>query len=239
MRLLALHSCIPHVLGLLALAGNAFSQTNPACSFLGPVFPSVEKGLNDSVAIRHAVAQLKDKIDKVVKQGTDTTFHIQAFSGTDKLFSYGYAPPSAADSLTSGTLNENTVFRIGSVSKLITVYTLLAEVGMARLNDPITKWVPELAKSAKHLPDRVQSPHWDEVTVGQLASHMSGIERNCKLLSSVLFHSYPLTLGQVGLADYSSLIVNPAEFGLPPLKSQDKPTCDAVIGRKACTRKRQ
>lgn len=174
MRLINLHA---QVLGLLALAGTTLGQTNPTCPLLGPVFPPVGTGLNNSAVVKDAVAQLGDLMDEVVKNGTNTTFYLQAFSGTEKLFSYGYAPPSTADSLTSGTLDENTVFRIGSVSKLLTVYTLLAEIGMEPLSDPVTKWVPELATVAKHPGRRT---HWDEVTIGQLASHMSGVERNCK-----------------------------------------------------------
>ncbi|KAM0421267.1 hypothetical protein ACHAPT_010989 [Fusarium lateritium] len=210
-------------LNLLALAGGALCQTNPTCPLLGPVFPPVQKGLAKSAAVKNAVARLTDKMNEVVKEGTDTTFYVQAFSGTDKLFSYGYAPPNTSDSLTSGTLDENTVFRIGSVSKLVTVYALLAEVGMDRLNDPITRWVPELAKAMKRRDDPVQNPQWDEVTIGQLAGHMSGIVRN------------------FGLLDYGLLVkasgANPAEFGLPALKAQDVPNCDLSIGRKACTRK--
>ena len=172
-------------LALLALAGGSLSQTNPACPLLGPVFPAVQKGLAKSAAVKTAVEILTDKLNEVVKGGTDTTLYVQAFSGTDKIFSYGYAPPNTSDSLTSGTLDENTVFRIGSVSKLITVYALLAEVGMERLNDPVARWVPELAKVMNHRHDPVQSPRWNEVTIGQLASHMSGIGRNCKSLVTV------------------------------------------------------
>jgi CubicO group peptidase (beta-lactamase class C family) len=83
--------------------------------------------------------------------------------------------------LTSQTLNEDTVFRVGSVSKLITVYTLLAEVGMERMHDPVTRWVPELARAAKkNKGDPARRVQWDEVTIGQLCGHMAGISRNRK-----------------------------------------------------------
>ncbi|UPL02815.1 hypothetical protein LCI18_013749 [Fusarium solani-melongenae] len=210
-------------LALLVLAGGTLGQTNPTCPLLGPVFPPVQKGLAKSAAVKTAVARLTDELNEVVKKGTDTTLYVQAFSGTDKIFSYGYVPPSTSGSLTSGTLDENTVFRIGSVSKLITVYALLAEFGMERLNDPVTRWVPELARAINHRDDSVNSPRWNEVTIGQLASHMSGIERN------------------FGLLDFGLLVkvsgANPAELGLPALKVQDLPSCDLSVGHKACTRK--
>lgn len=165
---------------LLALTVGTLGQTNPTCPLLGPVFPPVPKGLAKSAAVKTAVEKLTKELNEIVKQGTDTTLYVQAFSGTDKIFSYGYAPPNTTSSLTSGTLDEKTVFRIGSVSKLITVYALLAEVGMERLNDPVTRWVPELANATRHQDGSVQSPRWNEVTIGQLASHMSGVGRNCK-----------------------------------------------------------
>ncbi|KAH8665353.1 beta-lactamase/transpeptidase-like protein [Ilyonectria robusta] len=211
------------LLVLLTLARSALSQTTPTCPLLGPVFPPVRKNLGDSRAIKDAVVQLTGLMDEVVEAGTNTTFYVQAFSGTDKLFHYKYVPESTKKSLTSGSLNENTVFRIGSVSKLLTVYTLLAEVGIKRLNDPVTQWVPELAKAVKHRRDPVQGTQWDEVTIGQLGSHMSGIGRNFG------FGDFSVQLKDLGLS--------PESFGLPSLKKQDTPACDAAFGKRACTRK--
>ena len=86
--------------------------------------------------------------------------------------------------VTSGKLDKNTVFRVGSVSKLLTVYTLLTEVGMKYMNDPVTKWVPELARAAKKgKGDPTRQVQWNEVTIRQLCGHMSGVNRNCKYCS--------------------------------------------------------
>ncbi|KAF7556442.1 hypothetical protein G7Z17_g1420 [Cylindrodendrum hubeiense] len=174
-----------HLPGLLILAGHTLGQSNPTCPLLGPVFPAPQGALDDSSAINDAVARLTDLMENIAQSGTNTTFYVQAFSGTNTLFNYGYVPPTMNDSLTTGNLDENTVFRIGSVSKLITVYTILAEVGMELMSDPITKWVPELAKVAKGQEDPVTRPQWNDITIGQLASHLSGIERNCEDLCGV------------------------------------------------------
>ncbi|KAM5349515.1 hypothetical protein ACJ41O_006020 [Fusarium nematophilum] len=212
-----------HLLGLLALATHTLGQSNPTCPLLGPIFPPLRNGLTESAAINDAVVRLNGLMEEVVKNGTNTTFFVQAFSGADTLFNYGYVPPSMNDSLTTGILNENTVFRIGSISKLLTVYTLLAEVGMERLADPITKWVPELARAARRRGDPVQSTQWDEVTIGQLASHLSGIGRDFG------FVDYSVLFGALG--------TDPADVGLPQLAKQDIPACDLAFGQKACTRK--
>lgn len=79
-------------------------------------------------------------------------------------------------------VDENTVFRIGSASKLWTVYTLLASAGEASLHDPVTKWVPELqaAAAAAGADDAVDFVRWEDVTLQELASHLAGVGRDCK-----------------------------------------------------------
>lgn len=48
---------------------------------------------------------------------------------------------------------------------------------------------------------------------------------------------------QVGFGDFSiqlkGLGLSPESFGLPSLKKQDTPACDAAFGKRACTRKGQ
>lgn len=42
-------------------------------------------------------------------------------------------------------MDSNTIYRIGSVSKLLIVYTDLAAVGDVSFNEPVTKYIPEPA----------------------------------------------------------------------------------------------
>jgi CubicO group peptidase (beta-lactamase class C family) len=170
-------------LGLAVLPQQAQAQQTP-CPLLGAIFPPAQHPLK-STNFSNTIANLNTTFNDLDKNGTlnefNTTFYVQAFSASDTLFQYGYVPPAMKGFLTSGTLNENTVFRIGSVSKLLTVYTLLAEVGMKRMNDPVTKWVPELARAAKkNKGDPTRTVQWDEVTIGQLSGHLAGISRDCK-----------------------------------------------------------
>jgi CubicO group peptidase (beta-lactamase class C family) len=174
-------------LGLAVLPQQAQAQQSP-CPLLGAIFPPVQHPLKSN-SFSNTIAHLNTTFKNLDKNGTldefNTTFYVQAFSASDTLFQHGYIPSSMKGFLTSGTLNENTIFRIGSVSKLLTVYNLLAEVGMKRMNDPVTKWVPELARAAKkNKGDPVRRVQWDEVTIGQLSGHLSGISRNCKCCSN-------------------------------------------------------
>ncbi|KAH7207360.1 beta-lactamase/transpeptidase-like protein [Fusarium oxysporum] len=214
-------------LGLATIPQQANAQETP-CPLLGAIFPPVQHPLKSS-AFSDTIAQLNATFNELDRNGTlegfNTTFYIQAFSASDTLFQHGYVPPSMKGFLTSGSLNEDTVFRVGSVSKLLTVYTLLAEVGMKRMNDPVTKWVPELAHAArKNKGDPTRKVQWDEVTIGQLSGHLAGISRN------------------FGFFDISSVIEstnqNPELYGLPILNKKEKPHCSVSDpSLRPCSRK--
>lgn len=77
----------------------------------------------------------------------------------------------------------NTIYRVGSVSKLLTVYTYLAAVGDVSFNEPVTMYIPELAAYAKQNASALNAGDinlvdWNDVTVGSLASHLAGIARD-------------------------------------------------------------
>ncbi|KAF5989510.1 putative beta-lactamase-like 1 [Fusarium bulbicola] len=218
---------LAHSLGLAVLPQQVNAQETP-CPLLGAIFPPVQHPLRSS-SFSDTIARLNTTFNELDRNGTlegfNTTFHIQAFSASNTLFQHGYVPPSMKSFLTSGTLNEDTVFRVGSVSKLLTVYTLLAEVGMKRINDPVTKWVPELALAArKNKGDPTRKVQWDEVTIGQLSGHMAGISRN------------------LGFFDMSSVLESthqsPELYGLPILSKKEKPQCSVSDpSLKPCSRK--
>jgi len=72
---------------------------------------------------------------------------------------------------------ENTVYRIGSNSKLLTAYTILVEVGHAYWHRPVTDFVPELAAAAASCNSTAEPllcVDWHGITLGALASHLAG-----------------------------------------------------------------
>lgn len=60
------------------------------------------------------------------------------------------------------------------------MWSLLLVEGDLILNDPITKYLYELANASQGQNDTISQVKWPDITVGQLASHMSGIARDCK-----------------------------------------------------------
>jgi len=78
-------------------------------------------------------------------------------------------------------VDADTVYRIGSLTKIFTVYTFLAEAGDIHFNSPITNYVPELAALVQNnSANAINRVAWEDITVGELASHMAGIASDSK-----------------------------------------------------------
>ncbi|KAF3770174.1 beta-lactamase/transpeptidase-like protein, partial [Cryphonectria parasitica EP155] len=111
-----------------------------------------------------------------------TAFSVEFFSLSedDPLFTYHYTPSLFSQNNTGvAWVNSDSVYRIGSVSKLWTVYLYLITAGDGSWNDPITKYVPELEAIAKtQKSDPVNNVNWNSITIGALASQLAGIGRD-------------------------------------------------------------
>ena len=147
------------------------------------------------------------ELDGILQQrlnGGDFNFSyvLQTYTTDDGvLWQHKYTSPKLLTVNTTGVkeVDENTVHRIGSISKMLTVYTFLVQIGDGVWNDPVTKYIPELRSSASDTASRsVYHVDWNEVTVGSLASFESGLMRDCKyshhpsytVPGAKLMHSY-------------------------------------------------
>lgn len=186
------------ILLYLALVGNVVGAEE-YCPLLGPVFPA-PRDLSKSTAFKRAKATISSALDEAIREAkashdpifdTNTTsISLQIFSGSRRhpLFYYSYTS-QATRNAKKGVRNvdEDTVFRIGSCSKLWTVLLVLIEMGDKSFNEPVANYVPELkvaaARSKHHDGDRrdnINFAHWDEVTIGELAGQLAGITRDCR-----------------------------------------------------------
>lgn len=158
------------------------------CPILGPSFPS-NFDPSSSTAIRELQSLFPEQIESLFSSGvinrTHVSFSIDVFSTAtnSSIYSYHHAAPGLNGTLTAGVLNDGTIYRIGSVSKLYTVYAILAIAGMEVLDHPVTRYLPELAGNSRS--DPLERIIWDDVTVGALASHLGGTGgfREWRLLS--------------------------------------------------------
>jgi hypothetical protein len=141
------------------------------CPILGPVFPKPTE-LHSSVAFQKTLEVLYASLDHAFASGNTThgtispnsTYSVQVFSATTKEPLLD-CHQRGSDLLGNRTVDGDSVYRIASTSKLITVYLLLLQAGETIFSDKVTKYLPELAGTA----------YWDDITVGSLASHLAGV----------------------------------------------------------------
>ena len=103
-----------------------------------------------------------------------SSFTVDVFSTStnESLYSYAHSALALDRSLTTGVLNDETIFRIGSVSKLYTAYAIIVQAGIEVLDHSITQYLPELAGNPRE--DSLTKIIWEDVTVGALAAHQGG-----------------------------------------------------------------
>ena len=172
---------------------GVIAQANSPCPLLGadvsvPTNPSTSNAVN--AAIKSMKRSLQSASTKATAFGqmdfANTSFSLDVYSIHEgqSMFTYHHSAPALSKSAHGvSSVDSNTIYRVGSVSKLWTMYTFLLAVGDSSFMDPITKYVPELAAFAsQNAPslanDRIDIVDWNEITVGALASHLGGIGRD-------------------------------------------------------------
>lgn len=144
---------------------------------IGPSFISNFDPSNSS-AIQKAKSEIPGLIDTLFSEGTlnrtDLAFSIDVFSAAtnSSIYSYSHIGDNSKKALTSGILNDQTISRIGSVTKLFTVYAIIAKAGIEIFSHPVTRYLPELAGNSSS--DPLERISWDDITVGALASQQAG-----------------------------------------------------------------
>ncbi|OKP12345.1 Beta-lactamase-like protein [Penicillium subrubescens] len=168
------------VASLLGFAASSSAATIVAIDevpLIGPAFISNFDPSN-STAIHTAKSKFPRLIENLFSKGTlnktDLAFSVDVFSAaTNKsIYSYSHVGKDANHTLTAGVLNDKTIARIGSVTKLFTAYALIAKGGMEVLSQPVTKFLPELAGNSSD--DRLLRLRWEDITVGALAAQQAG-----------------------------------------------------------------
>lgn len=161
--------------------------SNPNCPIYGAEFPAPRQ-VADMPGWKAAMKNLSDVFDGVEAAARNYSFSVQIFStnpGPPILFERFHTAQDLPSNTTGvKKVDANTVYRIGSVTKLFTVLAFLAEVGDKYFSHPITEFVPELAeissKRANEPLDSLRTVDWDDINIQSLLSQMAGIERDCE-----------------------------------------------------------
>jgi hypothetical protein len=184
-------------LGVIATR-SLVSMATPS-PLLGPVFPP-PTNLSRISQISETSSKLREQLVIDLLSGLSpfgnftsnaTSVSITAISTSqqDPIFDFHFTSPLLKNG-TEGTssVDSDSIYRIGSVSKLLTVYSLLLNGAEDHWNCPVTEFIPELkdiaeGETSEDL-DEVTDVMWEEIAIGALASQLSGIGNDCEWLSS-------------------------------------------------------
>ncbi|KAH8896095.1 beta-lactamase/transpeptidase-like protein [Thozetella sp. PMI_491] len=177
------------------------------CALFGADFPAPRAAASDP-SIAEAVASLQQNFaSSIVPTGQAYSVAIFSLHSNDTLWEYHHTP---TDPIGVEAVNGDSIYRIGSISKVFTVWTMLIELGDRYLDRSIVDFVPELEPFAGTPcpPDGMQYDdidhiRWKDITLRDLASHASGIPRG---LGESEFPKDEGVLGGLPLLDPSKLI---------------------------------
>ncbi|KAL4746355.1 hypothetical protein BDW72DRAFT_210498 [Aspergillus terricola var. indicus] len=209
------------ILLLSALVSQAAAQIK-ICPLGGPIFPAAQRA-GDSAAMKQAARSFTESLHDIMHPASTslitaidpdlTSFAVQVYSARDSkpLLEYYHTATSARNNtLGVNRIDGDTVFRIGSCSKIWTVLLLLMETGEELFHEPVRKYFPEVENAIEDLDgdlNEVDEVRWKDVTIGDLVSQMAGLER-----------SY-------GLGDHAATAGLMEQLGFPPLEKEEIPEC--------------
>lgn len=180
---------------LVAVLGSLVKSQTPTkdglvyCPIKGQQFP-VPTTLGQERIWQQAAKVITDTLNRNLTQTpyNETTFSIGVFSTTDEglLYEYHHCDHTVAKSkFGANKANADSIYRIASISKLLTIYLWLIRDGDRRLSDPIIEHIPELATfDASEV--EYALPDWNEITVGDLMSFLAGVGRDCECISKIV-----------------------------------------------------
>ncbi|RUS16745.1 beta-lactamase/transpeptidase-like protein [Endogone sp. FLAS-F59071] len=131
--------------------------------------------------IRRAVIKIDALLARHAKRDDVDALSVSVVLGEKVLFAKGYGVKKAneTDIGIGGTVNQDTVFRIASITKLFVTLQLLVlrDQGLVGLDDELKKFYPEfeIGTALDPHPDDDDDPR---ITLGSLASYLSGLPRD-------------------------------------------------------------
>ena len=157
------------------------------CPLLGPRFP-IPKSFASSSTAYDGLENLTKVFDEYIVTGNGTfgpitpnttSFSVALFSTEESdsakpyFYEYHYTAPAYGEK----KVDSNTTYHIGDMTTLFTTWLFLINAGENMWDTPVTKYVPELAKTSTSTPKGFGTIEWDKITVGDLAANLGGVGR--------------------------------------------------------------
>ncbi|KAI1124602.1 beta-lactamase/transpeptidase-like protein [Nemania abortiva] len=203
---------------LLSFAAASLCLPAVHARILGPLDPAPVDLTSDSSSVRPQWENLTSTLEghlngtarNAALSGLDNvTFSLGLFSVNDpKAASLQYhhtGPDVRNSSFGVNKVDGNSIYRVASMTKVLTVYSGLLLLKTSDWDKPLTEIFPEIASLSKDDPNH--HIQWDTITPFSLASQISGIPANAR----------PFDAGELSTILYFTNPVDPTTLGLPPL----------------------
>ncbi|KAK8048906.1 hypothetical protein PG994_010636 [Apiospora phragmitis] len=200
------------------LSGVALAVSLGPCPPLGPVLPAPVRPSADP-DVQAAVKSFEGSLNALTAgyNASAVSVAVKSIQEDEPFFSFHYTPPHFNTSDTH-KVDADTVYRIASISKLYTVLGVMLLDGV-RMDDPVTKYLPQL-RNLRREPgepvNEITTPDWDEITLGSIASHQSGLGSDLAL-------------------ELANSPGNWTELGRPALPGDPGPDCGGTLLLPPCT----
>jgi CubicO group peptidase (beta-lactamase class C family) len=174
----------PHAVALLASIILLLSRTtdSKACPPLGAVLPA-PKHLSKSDVFTKATKLAGDVFSNLTSQikGSAISVGVKSIHESKQLLDLHFTP-EVRDKKSVDKIDGQTVYRVGSITKVFTVLAALQQAGVD-MEAPVTKYLPQLKGmvESQEVNNDITTFRWDSITVGSLASHLSGLGRDSKI----------------------------------------------------------
>lgn len=172
--------------GLSAFISASYGLQVPSylhCPPLGPVLPAPSNPSNSS-AVQQIVSTITAAFHNLTSElnGTAVSIGVTSAREDKPLLDLHFTPPAGSLNGTS-KVDRNTVYRVGSISKVYAAFILMKLTNKLRWSDPVTKYVPELLELYNgQEKSAITAVDWNEVTIEALLSHLGNIPANCKTM---------------------------------------------------------
>lgn len=180
---------------LLLLGSLVQSQATEStdCGLLGRVYP-LPADYNSLKAIQTAQGDWTNALNESFRQSEtpwgpvdsdNTSISIGVFSTQSETllaeFHHVATRPELRSHLTGGKLDGDTLYRVGSVTKILSAYAALSKLRNEHWSQPIINFIPELEDKTEG--DPVHNFNWSSITLANLVNHMGGLPHDCKVSS--------------------------------------------------------
>lgn len=160
------------------------SSSAKACAPLGAVLPAPQAP-SEHPLVQSAIEGLTAALEEIASGKLNTSavsIGVKSIHEDSQLFGYHFTPP-VNSGIGTEEVDENTIYRVGSVSKMMPALAVLQNENI-NLDDSVLVYLPELENATNS--DAVNAIAWKDVTVRSLANHLGGLATDCKSLLFLL-----------------------------------------------------